>query len=48
MTSAYEDLLSSYANEIDFDCYGYVFQSVNEHTVIGIRPAFVNLVSNQH
>ena len=48
MTSAHEDLLSFYANELDFVCYGHVFQIANEHKGTGVRPALVNLVSNQH
>ena len=48
MTSAYEDLLSFYAIELDFNCYGHVFQSANEHKGIRVRPDFVNSVSNQH
>ena len=47
MTSAYEDLLSFYVDELDLDCYGHMFQSANEHKGIGVRPAFVNLISNQ-
>ena len=47
MTSAYKDLLSCYANELDFNCYGHVFQSANEHKGIGVRPAHANSVSNQ-
>ena len=35
MTSAYEDLLSFYVDELDLHCYGYVFQSANEHKGIG-------------
>ena len=46
MTSAYEDFLSFYAKELDFDLYGHVFQSAIEHKGIGVRPALVNLVSN--
>ena len=48
MTSAYESLLSFYANELDFNCYGHMSQSANEHKGIGVRPAFDNSVSNQN
>ena len=44
MTSAYEDLLSFYVYEFDFDCCGHVFQSANEHKGISVRPALVNSV----
>ena len=48
MTYAYEYLLSVYANQLDFDCYGHMFLSANEHKGIGVRPAFAKSVSNQH
>ena len=46
ITSA-EDLLSFYANELDFDCYGHVFQLANNHKGIRVRPASANFVSIQ-
>ena len=48
MTSAYEDSFSYYTNELDFDCYGHVFQLANEYKSIGVRPASATSVSNQH
>ena len=47
MTRAKEDLLSFYVDEPDLNCYGHMFQSANEQKRIGIRTAFINLVSNQ-
>ena len=47
MTSAYEDLMSFYANELDFNCYGYIFQSANECKGIWVRPAHAKSVFNQ-
>ena len=48
MTSVHEDLFSFYVDELNFDCYGHMFQSANEPKGIKVRPAFTNLVSNQH
>ena len=47
MTSAYEDLLSFYVNELDINCYDHMFQSSNEHKGNGVRPALVNMMSSE-
>ena len=47
MTNAYEDLLSHYANLFSI-MNGHMLQSANEHKEIRVRPAFSNVVSNQH
>ena len=48
MTSAYEDLLSFMLMSLFLITNGHVFQSVNVHKGIGVRPASTDVVDKQH
>ena len=47
MTSAYEDSLTFYVDELDLNFNGHMFQSANGHREIKVRPTLFNLISNQ-